>query len=237
MRAVAYALGGIAGTLAALRHYELAARLFGASEALHEDLGVPFDVETFDRQRAFGLPEPWAAESSTFGVAQRLREALGQRGTSLRRTVMDQALIDAAWQAGRAMRKQIGYPHDRSGTAAVAHTGTIARSTLGEPANATAWDAGTHLTLDDVLAEVDALVDAFGEDADAAGVPADTHGLSPREREVLRLVAEGHSNRAIGDRLFLSDRTVENHVRHIMTKLDLDSRTAAATWAVRHHLA
>jgi DNA-binding NarL/FixJ family response regulator len=88
-----------------------------------------------------------------------------------------------------------------------------------------------------VLAEVDALLDAIGVDADAAGVPADTHGLSPRELEVLRLLVEGHSNRVIGDRLFLSDRTVENHVRHIMTKLNLDSRTAAATWAVRHQLA
>jgi predicted ATPase/DNA-binding CsgD family transcriptional regulator len=237
MRGVAYALGGVAGALAALRHHELAARLFGASEALHEDLGVPFDVETFDRQRAFGLPEPWAAESSSFGVAQRLREALGHRGTSLRRTVMDQARIDAAWQAGRSMWQEIGYPHDRRGTAAVAQARTIAQSTHGEPATAAAWNAGTHLTWDEVLAEVDALLDAIGDDADAAGVPADTHGLSPREVEVLRLLAEGHSNREIGDQLFLSERTVESHVGHILTKLNLDSRTAAATWAVRHQLA
>jgi DNA-binding CsgD family transcriptional regulator len=237
MRAVAYALGGVAGALAALRHHELAARLFGASEALHEDLAVPFDVETFDRQRAFGLPEPWAAESSTFGVAQRLREALGNRGASLRRTVMDQAIIDAAWQAGRTMREQIGYPRDRRGTPAVAHTGTIARSTRGEPAIATAWDAGTHLTWDEVLAEVDSLVDAIGEDADAASVPADTHGLSPREVEVLRLLTEGQSNRAIAETLFVSPRTVENHVFHIMTKLSLDSRTAAVAYAIRNGLA
>jgi DNA-binding NarL/FixJ family response regulator len=93
------------------------------------------------------------------------------------------------------------------------------------------------LTWDEVLAEVDALLDAIGDDADAAGVPADTYGLSPREVEVLRLLVEGHSNREIGDQLFLSDRTVENHVGHILTKLNLDSRTAAATWAVRHQLA
>jgi DNA-binding NarL/FixJ family response regulator len=143
---------------------------------------------------------------------------------------MDQAQIDAAWQAGRAMREQIGYPHNRSGMATVAQTGTIARSTLGEPGIAATWD--------EVLAEVDALVDAIEDvaDADAVGVPADRHGLSSREVEVLRLLAEGHSNRAIGDRLFLSDRTVQNHVSHILAKLNLDSRTAAATWAVRHQL-
>lgn len=214
MRAVAYALGGVAGALAALRHYELAARLFGVSEALHEDLGVPFDVETFDRQRAFGLPEPWVAESTTFGVAQRLRDALGNRGTSLRRTVMDRTLIDPAWQAGRALREQVGLPW-------------------------TAREDGTGLSWDEVLAEVDALVEAMGNEADPAGAQGalnDTHGLTVREREVLDLVAEGRSNRAIAGTLSLSERTVENHVRHILDKLGLESRTAAATWAVRNGL-
>ena len=62
-------------------------------------------------------------------------------------------------------------------------------------------------------------------------------GLSPRETDVLRLLAEGKSNRAIGGALSISERTVENHVLHILTKLNLDSRTAAATWAVRQELA
>jgi len=45
--------------------------------------------------------------------------------------------------------------------------------------------------------------------------------LSDREHDVLRLMAEGRSNQAIGDRLFLSPRTVEAHIRSIFTKLDL----------------
>jgi DNA-binding NarL/FixJ family response regulator len=45
--------------------------------------------------------------------------------------------------------------------------------------------------------------------------------LTEREREVLALMAEGHSNEAIGERLFLSPRTVETHIRQIFLKLDL----------------
>jgi serine/threonine-protein kinase len=46
--------------------------------------------------------------------------------------------------------------------------------------------------------------------------------LTGREREVLSLIAEGHSNRAIGERLFLSPKTVETHIRQIFMKLGLD---------------
>lgn len=111
-----------------------------------------------------------------------------------------------------------------------------ARSGLDETAFETAWAAGTRLAWDEVRAEVDALSDAIAENADGFPAPSNTHGLSPREREALRLVAEGHSNRAIAESMSLSTRTVENHVRHILDKLGLDSRTAAATWAVRHDM-
>ncbi|WP_026924559.1 LuxR C-terminal-related transcriptional regulator [Glycomyces arizonensis] len=47
--------------------------------------------------------------------------------------------------------------------------------------------------------------------------------LTPREREVLELMAEGHSNRAIGKKLFISDGAVEKHIRNIFTKLELRS--------------
>jgi DNA-binding NarL/FixJ family response regulator len=58
-------------------------------------------------------------------------------------------------------------------------------------------------------------------------------GLSPRESEVLDLVAQGLSNRAIAQRLFISEVTVKVHVRHIFEKLGVRTRTQAALWAAR----
>jgi LuxR family transcriptional regulator, maltose regulon positive regulatory protein len=60
--------------------------------------------------------------------------------------------------------------------------------------------------------------------------------LTPREREVLALLAEGLTNRAIAERLVLSEHTVHRHVTSILRKLDLPTRTAAATVAVRSGL-
>ncbi len=56
-------------------------------------------------------------------------------------------------------------------------------------------------------------------------------GLTTREAEILRLVAEGGSNRAIAERLVLSEHTVIRHVANIFTKIGVDNRTAATAWA------
>ncbi len=61
-------------------------------------------------------------------------------------------------------------------------------------------------------------------------------GLSPREVEVLRLVAAGRSNPEIAATLVLSEKTVSRHLSNIFAKLDVGSRTAAAAFAFEHHL-
>ena len=58
--------------------------------------------------------------------------------------------------------------------------------------------------------------------------------LSPREREVLALLAEGLRNREIAERLVVSETTVKTHVRHILEKLRLRNRSEAAAFAARH---
>ncbi|MCJ7832575.1 MAG: response regulator transcription factor [Actinobacteria bacterium] len=60
--------------------------------------------------------------------------------------------------------------------------------------------------------------------------------LTDREMEVLRLVAEGLNNRDIGQRLFISENTVKNHIRNILEKLHLHSRMEAVVYAVREKM-
>jgi DNA-binding CsgD family transcriptional regulator len=61
----------------------------------------------------------------------------------------------------------------------------------------------------------------------------DTFGLSGREREVLALVAQGRTNREIGERLFISQKTVGVHVGNILSKLEVSGRVEAAAVAIR----
>ncbi|MCX6023846.1 MAG: response regulator transcription factor [Chloroflexi bacterium] len=62
-------------------------------------------------------------------------------------------------------------------------------------------------------------------------------GLTERELEVLRHIAQGESNKEIAAKLVVSERTVKGHVSNILAKLNLADRTQAALYAVRHHLA
>ncbi|MBW3557817.1 MAG: response regulator transcription factor [Actinobacteria bacterium] len=92
---------------------------------------------------------------------------------------------------------------------------------LGADAEAV-WASGARLTAEDAVAV------AFGSGRSRASEPS---GLSERELQVVRLVADGLANKQIAVQLHLSVRTVETHVRHVLTKLGLSNRTQLATWA------
>ena len=61
-----------------------------------------------------------------------------------------------------------------------------------------------------------------------------TQALSEREREVLQLVARGHTYREIGEQLFIAEKTVENHVRNILNKLHLNRKQELVRYALEH---
>jgi LuxR family transcriptional regulator, maltose regulon positive regulatory protein len=71
---------------------------------------------------------------------------------------------------------------------------------------------------------------------EATGAEGAAKALTPREVEVLRLVAQGLSNPAIAEQLVLSQHTVHRHLANILGKLDLPTRAAAAAWGARHGL-
>ncbi|MGZ8513520.1 MAG: helix-turn-helix transcriptional regulator [Candidatus Limnocylindrales bacterium] len=81
------------------------------------------------------------------------------------------------------------------------------------------------------------LVRAIARDAAVAPPRQGSFGLSTREREVLALVAQGRTNREIGERLFISQKTVGVHVGNILSKLAVSGRVEAATVAIRLGLA
>ena len=61
-------------------------------------------------------------------------------------------------------------------------------------------------------------------------------GLTRREVDVLRLIAEGKATREIAEQLFISSKTADNHIQHIYMKLAVTNRAAATRWAIEHDL-
>ncbi|MGH2534577.1 MAG: helix-turn-helix transcriptional regulator [Thermomicrobiales bacterium] len=114
------------------------------------------------------------------------------------------------------------------------------RSALRLRAAAPADRASTEQELRDAILRLTTL-DMTGDAARlAVALPGPRDypaGLTEREVAVLRLVAQGLTNREIGDRLFISEKTVTNHLTHIFTKANVENRAAAVSFAHRHGLA
>jgi DNA-binding CsgD family transcriptional regulator len=100
-----------------------------------------------------------------------------------------------------------------------------------DPTEATAcWDAGGELSLADAVGY--ARRGRGGRQRPKIGWAS----LTPVERDVVRLVAEGHTNAAIGQRLFISANTVKKHLSHVYAKLDVDGRADLAAEVARRDL-
>ena len=115
------------------------------------------------------------------------------------------------------------------------------RAALGEAAFEEAWALGRGRSFaaafadaEDALAEVERAADGG---AGTPPAPAATAGLTPREVEVVRLVAAGLSNAQVAEALFVSLATVKRHVANVLAKLDLPSRSALNAWAHKRGLA
>ncbi len=123
---------------------------------------------------------------------------------------------------------------------AVADAYALASSRAGEPSVEKTLDelrplVGTHLDGDCYAALRNALDSGEPMPLRQRHQRASA-ALSERETEVLRLVAEGLTNRQVAGRLVISNKTVEHHVEHIFDKLGVTSRTSAAMWGVQNGL-
>jgi DNA-binding CsgD family transcriptional regulator len=105
---------------------------------------------------------------------------------------------------------------------------------LGEERHAELMSAGAALDLSDAAAYTGQQIEAARREPNPRARPARPGGLSRRETEVLRLVANGRSAGEIATQLFISPRTAEHHIQHIYTKLGLSNRAEATRWAVKH---
>jgi predicted ATPase/DNA-binding CsgD family transcriptional regulator/DNA-binding XRE family transcriptional regulator len=133
--------------------------------------------------------------------------------------------------AARVLRDAIGSPVDPVDQPMIAHLIHEVQQQLSETAFIAAWEAGRALPFDDVIE----YAIHFRQDEPWVGIPGSN--LSRREIDVLKLLVEGYSNQQMAETLFISHHTVARHVKNIMNKLGVESRTAAATWATRNGLA
>ncbi|HEY7031220.1 MAG TPA: LuxR C-terminal-related transcriptional regulator [Thermomicrobiales bacterium] len=155
--------------------------------------------------------------------------------------------------SAEALREAIAAPLPESERPAYDRLAGSVRNALGRDAFSAAIEAGRATSLQEAVstASAEANGTAGGEETAApatapiAGVAVPrassesavaTERLTSRELEVLRLIAEGCSNREIAERLYISHRTAMQHVANILAKLDVGSRTAAAAYAHRHGL-
>jgi len=80
------------------------------------------------------------------------------------------------------------------------------------------------------------VLDAFAGSPPPGALDPEVEQLTPREREVLRLIARGYSYREVGGELFISVKTVETHVSSVLRKLQLSSRHELSRWAADRRL-
>ena len=112
------------------------------------------------------------------------------------------------------------------------------RARLGEQVFQTERDEGRALALEQAIALQEPLAPMVQSSPMLTPIPSPPfpNELTAREVEVLRLVAQGLSDSAVAERLVISPRTVQGHVRSIFNKLSVNSRSAATRYAIEHHL-
>lgn len=184
------------------------------------------------------LPQALRLHAGALHAYQELRElwnvamcleAVAAAACGLGEPAMAAQLLGAA----ESLRSRIGAPILAPERASYDAVVALSRGSLGEPAFSIARAAGAAATLDEIVTVVETLdARAVAPSLPGAAGPA-PFGLSPREIEVLRLMALGRTDDETAEVLSISRRTVHTHVASILNKLTAENRTAAVATAVR----
>jgi predicted ATPase/DNA-binding CsgD family transcriptional regulator len=205
---LARGLGDLGLAVALQGDNEAAGRIFAEQIALARDLGLEFPLAGVALIAVqTGRPE---IAARLFGYDEAATEAIGVAayGSEIFRPIYERIMTQLREQLGEAVFER-AWAAGRSTPRSAAVTQALS-----------VIEAGEHLTLEPDRVE-----------------PAAAFDLTPREREVLTLIARGQTNQEISDALFISLHTTKVHVRSILGKLGLESRTAAAAFALQHNLA
>ena len=137
--------------------------------------------------------------------------------------------------AAEALREEIGSRPRLPEVTVYDRAQAAVRAALPASEVTAAWTAGRTLAPAAAVTEALAALDA-AERRPITGSEATGAGLTPREWDVLRLLVAGHTDKEIGETLFISRRTAMTHVSHLLAKLGVSTRGAAAALAVREGL-
>ena len=201
---------GIANSLANLGHVFL---------GLHNERGAEESFrQSLEVRRALG---------NVLHIAESLEGLAGVMASDRPRIAV--RLLGAA----ENMRDQSGAPVPAVEEARYGELVARVRSGLSASMFRAGWNAGRALSVSGAI-DLALQSHALAEEAHPAAMSAgELEGLSARERDIARLIARGYSNRVIAERLVVSVKTVETHVKHIFVKLNVSSRAAVAVIASR----
>jgi non-specific serine/threonine protein kinase len=213
---------GLAEEGGAIWHRSILLHNLGHVLAHRGELGAALELFQGSLALASQLGDHWHTAHALIGLGGALG-ALGQPVQAAR-----------LFGVGEQILAALGAPIDFADRRELERNLERVRAALAPAAFDVAYAAGAALPLSHAIAEALAAAAAASPPPGAEARPREvTGGLTARELEVLRLVAEGRTNREIAAALTISERTVNSHLVHIFDKLDVTSRTAATTAARR----
>jgi len=218
--------------------------LWDAAAQSWERAGEPYQVARARwRQAEAALPgrDARVARAAARGPlieAARIARELGARPLLRELTnLASRALISlpGAEAPTRSAGTPVMAPEAVAGSSSAAPGGRAGKTAAGDRGQPSGEPIATRAGADSAPAATSGIAAAFAPD-ESAGREKEAFGLSRREREVLALIAEGRTNREIGERLFISQKTVGVHVGNILAKLGASGRVEAAMVAIRLEL-